>query len=177
MAEDDGSALVLDLGEPAVGVLTGQPVVVRYVRDGDAVYRFKGEVRSVEGSLVRVRVTEDTERIQRREFVRVNIALDVVIEHRDGPITGSSVDLSAGGMALVCDRAFEVGDRFRIVTEVPGASGGFPLETRALVVHVYQAREGSYRYGLRFPDLPEGQRDRVAGAVNWLQVSRAAGGR
>jgi PilZ domain-containing protein len=104
---------------------------------------------------------------ERREFFRVMVRLPVrcLAVAADGSASlmmVRSVDMSAGGVCVVTDRALRAGDQVRLAFQVPDGTL-FKLEghvARAEVLH-----DGMRRYGLEFADLGRSTEQRMFQAV------------
>ena len=104
---------------------------------------------------------------ERREFFRVMVRLPVrcLAVAADGSASlmmVRSVDLSAGGVCVVTDRALRPGDGVRLAFEVADGTS-FKLEGH--VVRADRLRDGMHRYGLEFAELDLGTEQRMFKAV------------
>jgi PilZ domain len=104
---------------------------------------------------------------ERREFFRVMVRLPVrcLAVAADGSASlmmVRSVDLSAGGVCVVTDRALSPGDGVRLAFEV---ADGTPFKLEGHVVRADRLRDGMRRYGLEFEELGLSTEQRMFKAV------------
>jgi hypothetical protein len=104
---------------------------------------------------------------ERREFFRVMIRLPVrcLAVAADGSASlmmVRSVDLSAGGVCVVTDRALHHGDLVRLAFQMPDGTL-FKLEGH--VAHAEPLHDGMRRYGLEFAELNGATEQRMFKAV------------
>lgn len=101
----------------------------------------RGEAALADRDLVRFRVLDTLEVVQRREHVRVRAARPVLVAVEDRPpIDTFAVDVSGGGMLLAGPDTLEPEDRVRFVLRVE--SGSPPIEGAGRVV---RAADGGRR--------------------------------
>ncbi len=151
----------------------------------DAVYGIQGTIKQIIHEpvpLVRVRLFGRVERIQRREYVRVqaNLPVELTLSSPvgDGPVPAiahffaRTLELSAGGMAIQHKESIPLGSLFDIRLTLPGNSS--PLEFSAKVVRSSIFRdafnEKMHRYGMMFLHVPEGHRSRLVKFVFDVQL-------
>lgn len=105
---------------------------VFYLLNGSALFSFDTRVLGVVQSnisLVRVTLPEDNgvEKIQRRDFLRMPIKLDVTLEAENSAyqLHGVTLNISGGGMAVSCHPKTPVkgGDRLSGLLHVPADDG------------------------------------------------------
>ena len=132
----------------------------------DAAYVMSGRVVScLVGNSVTVVVEQDgeIERIQRRRFFRVQIALPVRIETSaaDVPPLNDLVteDASAGGLRIVSPRELTVGIAVRIFLD-PGDDGP-EIECRGEVIRSMPGDSRGKRLCVKFLDLAEQDKERL----------------
>jgi hypothetical protein len=130
--------------------------------------RVRGEGCLEDVDLVRFQPLAPAEVVQRREFVRVDAALDVRIHGEEGakPTRTVTVDVSAGGMRLIGAVSLQAGSLVEFSLQL--GDQGPPIEGHARVVRT--GIEGEY--GLAFERLPKGQHERIFRFV--LDRQRAA---
>lgn len=115
---------------------------------------------------------------ERRSHVRVDACMEpvdmVVVDPRAGtpPDKRSTlvVNVSAGGLGLVCRRPLPLGSFVRIAVELPSGFGR--LEAAAEVVRCVEMDLGGvkkWRIGVTFAEVSEDQRDRVISFVLYQQ--------
>jgi c-di-GMP-binding flagellar brake protein YcgR len=106
-------------------------------------------------------------KIQRREFVRIDTAIDAAIHPVKGefhPFTAITSDISAGGVAIVLPERHEL--RAKMIVNgwfvLPLASGRFEyLKTRCQVTRVISGENNREKAPLQFIDLKEKERQLV----------------
>jgi hypothetical protein len=118
----------------------------------------------------RVRITGAASRIQRRDAVRAPIGLPVSVAWRGTTLTGSTVDLSEGGLLCVFRANGDLG------LHVPFPKRGqtlrltLDLYSDELVTEVALVRrrprdDNRHEWSLRFPELPESAADLIRSHV------------
>jgi hypothetical protein len=104
--EANAIVLVLTIKDPRVHRLVGGEVAVEY-KSGRGIQRFGGilEVDDGRPDLLRVVTFGEAERIQRREWARVDTILPISVQAIDEPIGGDTTTLNiSGGGVLVSDK-------------------------------------------------------------------------
>ena len=129
-------------------LLNGTELAVIFVDEYKTTYRFLTKVvgRSIENVPVLKIIydgDEQLEKIQRREYVRVDVSLDVSLETKNGERYNLlTTDLSAGGVAINVKEidAFEEGDFVHLFIVIPQDDGApFYLSVDATVVRIWEA--------------------------------------
>jgi hypothetical protein len=103
--EPGAVVLVLAVDDSRVQRLAGAEVAVEYAT-GRGINRFNGTLELSAGrpEQLRVVLSGDSERIQRREWARVEATLQVIVKGIDEPVGGETVTLNiSGGGILVKD--------------------------------------------------------------------------
>ena len=103
--EPGAVVLVLAVDDSRVQRLAGAEVAVEYAT-GRGINRFNGtlELNAGRAEQLRVVLSGDSERIQRREWARVEATLQVIVKGIDEPVGGETVTLNiSGGGILVKD--------------------------------------------------------------------------
>jgi len=104
--ESGAIVLVLTIKDPRVHRLVGGEVAVEY-KSGRGIQRFGGILEVADGrpELLRVVTFGEAERIQRREWARVDTILPISVTGVDEPIGGDTTTLNiSGGGVLVSDK-------------------------------------------------------------------------
>ncbi len=104
--EANAIVLVLTIKDPRVHRLVGGEVAVEY-KSGRGIQRFGGilEVDDGRPDLLRVVTFGEAERIQRREWARVDTILPITVTAIDEPLGGPTTTLNvSGGGVLVSDK-------------------------------------------------------------------------
>lgn len=152
-----------------------ESVYLSYTRP-DAVYGIQGTIKRIITepiALIQVHLVGQVERIQRREYVRVQAILPVVmtlnstVEEGLSPsitkIITKTTDLSAGGMAFHHKAVIPHGTLFDVQLNLPGNSTALKLLGKVVRDSVFRDayNEKMHRYGLMFLSVPEGMRSRL----------------
>jgi c-di-GMP-binding flagellar brake protein YcgR len=160
----------------------GNPTDLFWVRP-DALYSMptevvKSQIRPVTRLLLR-RDDSRVNRIQRRQYFRINVRVKIVYRwegNRDTPReqldkTTYTRDISAGGVLLQLDERFRHRDRLWLEIYLPDNQG--PLTTYGRVIRVRgvsTAQGMSYYTGVEYFDLPEEARSRLTRFLFKLQA-------
>ncbi len=166
--------LVLAVKDPRVKRLAGQEVAVEY-KTGRGIQRFGGILQIDSGETLRVVMQGEAERIQRREWARVDAHLPVKVKAIDEPVGGETQTLNvSGGGVLVKDKwNMPLGIDVRIeLTPEPGAE---PIRALGRVVRV----AGPEEKGIRIDSISREDEERLVRLVREreLQALRMARGR
>lgn len=163
-----------------------EPLFLSFTRQ-DAVYGFRAVIdETVKGPIpmLRLHATEETQRIQRRDFVRVAVLLPVelsgVVSSAGGAaaeqgnvllINTSTINISGGGFAFHHRNLIPVGTVFDVKLSLPSLPE--PIQASARVVRV-EVREDVnkkriFRMGVQFLAMPERVRSRIIRYVFEIQ--------
>jgi c-di-GMP-binding flagellar brake protein YcgR len=179
VVEVDAQIIWVDLPIRRDGMLdleVGQLVSVRFDRPGDAAYLFDtavSEVRHDDRAPFGLARPVTIDRRSHRREARLPMVLDAAFDLEDGPGgTGKVVDLSAGGVGLVCECELGVASTVRVRLDLPGPEGEVPLEAPAVVrsATLYGRTPGGstlHHHGLAFVEDDEALREQVLAAVIW----------
>lgn len=188
LAEVDGRTLWIDLPIRRDGMLSlsvGQLVSARFDRPDDAVYFFDSVVsdrRDDDHAPFGLAMPVTINRRPRRSHTRLALVLDATFDADE--VRGAAakvVDLSIGGVGLICADVLEVDSEVVVRSELPGRTGTVPLEQRAVVqtASLYgRTPAGStlWQYGLRFVDADDQMRERILDTIIWNLTSNPASG-
>lgn len=155
---------------------TGQLVSVRFDRPGDAVYLFDtvvADVRYDDAAPFALAMPVSIDRRRHRSDARLSLVLDArydLGEERD--LEAKVVDLSAGGLGLICERELREGDELTVRCTLPCPGPDLRIENAAVIrtCAVYGRTPGGrtlFQYGLRFLDADEDLRERIIASVIW----------
>lgn len=167
----------LDGGMP-VPFHRNEPLFLSFTRQ-DAIYGFRVIVdETVSGPIpmLHLHAEEGTQRIQRRDFVRVAVLLPVDMSCMVRPgadsadahgevllIKTTTINISGGGFAFQYRNPIPVGTVFDVNLGLP--SSPEPLQVSARVVRVESKEDSNkkrvYRFGMQFIALPERLRSRI----------------
>jgi len=146
------------------GIAKGTQAAMRYSKYGiNAVFEEPLDRPSV---LKVVRSTHLLVINELRRYVRVPIVTEASIEAQDKRIASSTLEVSAGGMSLICSSKLHLGHSVQIAFALPILNGG-SLKVRASVCW---ARENENAYGVRF-DATDDRRLQVKRWIDeYLQI-------
>lgn len=154
-------------GNRPVKLEIGGPLTLRLLTD-NAIYRFKATMRAhstVDGfDVVRIRINDDGEKIQRRSAFRFNCAVPVTfaVIYTSGQQAergiGIITDLSAGGAKIFTDKNLQVSTLLNIsITlgeELVVAFGDIRSKSE-----LPRGSKFEFQYGIRFSMMPESDQE------------------
>jgi hypothetical protein len=152
----DGSVtVVLTVRDDRFKRLLGHDIFVE-LSSGRGIYRHNGKLRADREGTLSIDLTGEVERIQRREFVRVDAHVSVSVRGIDEELGGdtSTLDVSGGGIRIADPWGLPLGLDVRVELALPN---GEPV--RALGRVVRAAAEGEK--GISFDDLARADEDRL----------------
>lgn len=181
VVEVDDHAIWIDLPIRRDGMLhlaMGQLVTIRFDRPGDAAYRFDTAVtavRSDDHAPFGLAVPLHIDRRPHRADTRVALVLDATFERVDGePVDseGRIVDVSAGGLGLICAEELAEDSELVVHCDLPGPNGPIALEEPVVIrsVTMYGRTPAGvtlHHYGMTFVSTDEVLRERILSAVIW----------
>ncbi len=94
--------------------------------------------------------------IQRRQYVRAAIELNLVLQRENQKITAKTIDIGGNGIRFITEDRLKFGDKFDITLFLPGTN---TVTTKAAVLKVVDKNKGEYV--IEFIDLKEVFRDRI----------------
>jgi c-di-GMP-binding flagellar brake protein YcgR len=158
--------LVLAVKDSRVQRLAGQEVAIEY-KTGRGIQRFGGILQIDSGDTLRVVLHGEVERVQRREWARVDAILPVKIKAIDEPIEGETQTLNvSGGGVLVKDKwNMPLGIDVRI--EVQPEGGGEPIRALGRVVRVANPEEK----GIRIDSISREDEERLVRLVRERELA------
>jgi hypothetical protein len=166
--------LVLAVKDARVQRLAGQEVAVEY-KTGRGIQRYGGILQIDSGETLRVVMQGEVERVQRREWARIEAILPIKIKGIDEPIQGETQTLNvSGGGVLVKDKwNMPLGTDVRI--ELQAEPGAEPIRALGRVVRV----AGQDEKGVRIDSISREDEERLVRLVREreLQALRMARGR
>lgn len=147
--------ILLD-GDTANIPAPNDPALLEY-SSAKGLVRLEGHVRREARELIRFAVESPGEVLQRRDFVRIDVAQPVwVTDARDGsPRQTHAVDISGGGMLLEGLEDLREGEHVHFSLELDPAEA--PVQGTARVVRT----EGISERGLEFEAISESDRERL----------------
>lgn len=142
---------------------------------GRGIFRYPGTLIAERGGSLSFTLTGEVDRIQRREFVRVEAFLDVSVRGVDEPIGGdtTTVDVSGSGIQIQDKWELPLGTDVRVELQLPD---GPPLRALGRVVRVGAEAE---QKGIRMDGIARADEDRLMRYIRdkEVQALRAARGR
>jgi c-di-GMP-binding flagellar brake protein YcgR len=174
----EGGLLVsLAMEEAMPGALATDTTVTAFFQRGGARYYFRAAVGVQPEAplpLLFLRELGEVRRLERRSSARAEVCLqplEVAVldgDVADPPDSRSTtvVNISAGGLGLVCRRPIPPGTRLRIAMDLPRGFGRVKAEAQAVrCIEIDLGGVKKWRVGAAFQGMPEGLRDRVAAFV------------
>jgi hypothetical protein len=164
----EGGAIVLVLAvkDSRVARLAGAEVAVEY-KTGRGIQRYGGILQIDSGDTLRVVTHGEVERVQRREWARVDAILPIRIKGVDEPIEGETQTLNvSGGGVLVKDKwNMPLGIDVRI--ELRPEGGSEPIRALGRVVRVASPEEK----GIRIDSISREDEERLVRLVRERELS------
>ena len=153
---DAGVVVALAVNDERISRTVGHDWAVE-ATSGRGIYRFPGKLTAEREGLLTIALTGDVERIQRREFVRIDAFLDVTVRGVDEPVGGdtTTVDISGAGIQIQDKWELPLGTDVRVELQLPD---GPPL--RALGRVVRQGSEADQK-GIRMDGIARADEDRL----------------
>ena len=161
----------------------GQLVTARFDRPGEAVYYFDSVVsdrREDDASPFGLAMPVTVSRRPRRSDTRLALVLDATYTIDDGEAAVAKVvDLSAGGVGLICSDELTAGQAVRVQCSLPGPDGEIPVSQQATVqtASLYGRTPGGAmlrQYGLRFVDADDQMREQILDSIIWNLTNNPA---
>jgi hypothetical protein len=168
--ERDQEMLVVLLSVPDEQ-LDREPLLLEYSSPHGLV-RFRGKPRAEGSDLLRFRLGELPEVVQRREFVRVGTVQPVVlISDDDGSaLDGHAIEVSGGGMLLTGPESIQLDSSVRFSLHLGDSLG--PISGRGRIVRV----EAGGRRAMVFDEISAADRQRLIHFIFQRQRSALAKG-
>ncbi len=179
VADVDQHTIWIDLPIRRDGMLSlsvGQLVSVRFDRVDDAVYLFDSVVcdeREDDHGPFGIAMPVTINRRPHRSDTRLALVLDARYDAGEaGSGEAKVVDLSAGGLGLICAKELPAGREVVVRCTLPGPDDPLRIEHAATIqTRALYGRTPSgvmlHQYGLRFVDPDEQLREQIITAVIW----------
>ena len=179
VADVDRHTIWIDLPIRRDGMLSlsvGQLVSVRFDRVDDAVYLFDSVVcdeRDDDHGPFGIAMPVTINRRPHRADTRLALVLDARYDAGDaGAGEAKVVDLSAGGLGLICAKELSEGHEVVVHCTLPGPDDPLRIERAATVQtrSLYGRTPAGvmlHQYGLRFTDADDELREQILTAVIW----------
>jgi hypothetical protein len=152
VANSEGPLIIVGLSPSQLA--DGSEVMVSiFTREG--LYRMRATSHWDGDSRLRIDPIHATERVQRRDWPRHPLPLDVVLAPLDGDsgdvtgVAGQTLDLSVGGLRVATDRRLPPGADLTVMLTLPD---GIRLVARTTVVYAY-VKDDIFEYRLAFDQL------------------------
>lgn len=153
----------------------GQLVAARFDRPGDAVYLFDtvvAEVRQDDRAPFALAMPVAINRRPHRQHARVSMVVDASYEGEGISGEGKVVDLSAGGLGLICADELAEGTELLVRCSLPGPDDELQLEQPAVICTVSMygrtpAGTTLHHYGLKFAADDDELHERILTSVIW----------
>jgi hypothetical protein len=147
--------VVLTVRDARFQRLIGHDIAVE-LSSGRGIYRHSGSLKADREGTLTIELSGEVERIQRREFVRVDAHVAVTVRGVDEPLGGetSTLDVSGGGIRISDPWELPLGLDVRVELSLPGGDA-----VHALGRVVRAAAEGEK--GISFDDLARPDEDRL----------------
>jgi PilZ domain len=158
--------LVLAVKDARVQRLAGTEVAVEY-KTGRGIQRYGGILQIDSGETLRVVMQGEAERIQRREWARVDTILPIKVQGIDEPVGGETQTLNiSGGGVLVKDKwNMPLGIDVRI--ELQAEPGAEPIRALGRVVRV----AGTEEKGVRIDSISREDEERLVRLVRERELA------
>jgi c-di-GMP-binding flagellar brake protein YcgR len=170
----DGASVTVALAvkDERVERLVGHEMAVE-ITTGRGIHRYTGTLAEQRSGVLRISLSGDVERIQRREFVRVGAHIAVSVRGVDQDVGGetTTLDLSCRGMRITDTFELPLGIDVRIELQLPDG----PMTALGRVVRVGSEVD---QKGIRFDDVSRADEDRLMRYIRdrEVQALRAARG-
>ncbi|WP_175615079.1 flagellar brake protein [Piscibacillus halophilus] len=154
-------------------LLDGSEFTISFVGEDGNVYQFSSEVKGrkklkIPVLLILIPVKNEIQKIQRREYVRVDVSLDVAIHPQSDqqPLITRTVDISGGGLAVVDDgtaRGYKPGDVMDITVVLPFASNHYSyfMAKAELIRFIDGWDQNPAKITYQFINMNDKQRDKI----------------
>src|SRR5437868_368719 len=100
-----------------------------------------------------------------RRYARIPVLTDVGILHAGARVTGTSVEVSGGGMSLTTPRKLKIGDALEVTLNLPQSK---PITSRAVVSWIDEGPES--QTGIRFEADDERRREVKKWVEDYLEI-------
>lgn len=149
--------------ESYVKFKNNEKLSIYYYFENTSLYKFESKVLGREKCgnmpLYKLTLPKEVVKIQRREYVRINIMAPVEIIKDNKKIHGLLLDLSGGGMRIKTEEKLSKEE----ILEIKLKSSEFSNEINinGVVVRENRDEEGKYVYGIRYYRIEEKVREKI----------------
>jgi PilZ domain len=164
--EPGAIVLVLAVKDSRVNRLAGNEVAVEY-KTGRGIQRFGGILQIDSGEQLRVVMQGEAERIQRREWARVDAILPVSIKGIDEPVGGDTQTLNISGGGVLVKDLWNMPLGIDVRIELQAEPGGQPIRALGRVVRV----AGTEEKGVRIDSISREDEERLVRLVRERELA------
>jgi hypothetical protein len=164
--EPGAIVLVLAVKDSRVQRLAGNEVAVEY-KTGRGIQRFGGILQIESGEQLRVVMQGEAERIQRREWARVDAILPVSIKGIDEPVGGDTQTLNISGGGVLVKDLWNMPLGIDVRIELQAEPGGQPIRALGRVVRV----AGTEEKGVRIDSISREDEERLVRLVRERELA------
>jgi PilZ domain len=164
--EPGAIVLVLAVKDSRVNRLAGNEVAVEY-KTGRGIQRFGGILQIDSGEQLRVVMQGEAERIQRREWARVDAILPVSIKGIDEPVGGDTQTLNISGGGVLVKDLWDMPLGIDVRIELQAEPGGQPIRALGRVVRV----AGTEEKGVRIDSISREDEERLVRLVRERELA------
>lgn len=148
----------------------GDTIEIDYYND-NSYFMFKVKViaRQKENGIpvYKVTIPEEIKKVERRDFVRIDILENVFYNKNDKWNKAVLLDLSGGGMRIRIKEDIEVGDKIQVNLFIDEEK----IQVNGVIVRVIQNEDKENICGLEFIDIDERKRDKIIEKI-FLEMRR-----
>jgi c-di-GMP-binding flagellar brake protein YcgR len=158
--------LVLAVKDTRVHRLAGHEVAVEY-KTGRGIQRFGGILQIESGEQLRVVMQGEAERIQRREWARVDAILPVNVKGIDEPVGGDTQTLNISGGGVLIKDLWNMPLGIDVRIELQAEPGAAPICALGRVVRV----AGTEEKGVRIDSISREDEERLVRLVRERELA------
>jgi hypothetical protein len=164
--EPGAIVLVLAVKDSRVNRLAGNEVAVEY-KTGRGIQRFGGILQIESGEQLRVVMQGEAERIQRREWARVEAILPINVKGIDEPVGGDTQTLNISGGGVLVKDLWNMPLGIDVRIELQAEPGAEPIRALGRVVRV----AGTEEKGVRIDSISREDEERLVRLVRERELA------
>jgi c-di-GMP-binding flagellar brake protein YcgR len=166
--ENGAIVLVLAVKDARVNRLAGQEVAVEY-KTGRGIQRYGGilQLDSARPEQLRVIMQGEAERIQRREWARVEAILPITVKGVDEPVGGETQTLNVSGGGVLIKDKWDMPLGIDVRIELTAEAGAPPISALGRVVRV----AGQEEKGVRIDSISREDEERLVRLVRERELA------
>jgi hypothetical protein len=164
--EPGAIVLVLAVKDSRVNRLAGNEVAVEY-KTGRGIQRFGGILQIESGEQLRVVMQGEAERIQRREWARVEAILPINVKGIDEPVGGDTQTLNISGGGVLVKDLWNMPLGIDVRIELQAEAGAAPIRALGRVVRV----AGTEEKGVRIDSISREDEERLVRLVRERELA------